>query len=82
MNELFIEILTEEVPFLEHENQRRAISQFFLNNPELKGNLEVFSSRERLVIKLTNFEKTFIIPAKNLKGPSVTADEKVINGFL
>jgi glycyl-tRNA synthetase beta chain len=82
MNELFIEILTEEVPFLEHKNQRNAVMDFFAKTQELKGDLQVFSSRCRLVIVLKNFASEITIPSKKLKGPALTAPNIAIEGFL
>jgi glycyl-tRNA synthetase beta chain len=82
MNDLFIEILTEEVPFLEHKNQKNAVLDFFAKTFELKGDLEILSSRERLVIILKNFASEVIIPAKKLKGPALNAPQIAIDGFL
>jgi glycyl-tRNA synthetase beta chain len=82
MTQLIIEILTEEVPFEEQKNQKDAVLKFFSQKQELKGNLEVFNSRLRLVIILSNCEEKLIIPAKTLKGPSVSAPQVAIDGFL
>ncbi len=82
MSELFIEIITEEVPFVEQARERDAVSIFFAKTPELSGKLEVLSSRERLVIKLVDFVREVVVPSKYFKGPSLNAGDDAVRGFL
>ena len=77
--EMLIEIITEEVPFLEHKKQSEAMLKFFAGRPELKGDLQVFSSPKILVIFLSGFQKEIIIPASKLKAPSAP---QAMEGFL
>jgi glycyl-tRNA synthetase beta chain len=82
MSELFIEIITEEVPFIEQARQRDAVASFFAKTQELSGTLEVLCSRERLVIKLVDFAREVVVPSKYFKGPSLNAGEDALRGFL
>lgn len=77
--DMLIEIITEEVPFLEHKKQTEAILKFFAGKSELKGELKVFSSPKILVISLTGFEKEVTIQAIKLKAPSAP---QAMEGFL
>jgi glycyl-tRNA synthetase beta chain len=82
-NELLIEILSEEVPFLEHKTIENAIIKFFQENEFLNSaKVEVFSSPTRLLLNVSNFEMQVLIPAKKIKGPATNSPLNVLEGFL
>lgn len=83
MAELFIEILTEEVPFSEHKNQENAVLGFLDERRDLFGcQFEIASSTTRFVIYLKDLANEVVFPSKRHKGPPALSERIAVEGFL
>lgn len=83
MRQLFVEILTEEVPFLEHQSQSSAVKSFFEENKDIiKSEPIVLSSPTRLVIIANDLNTEITFAEKRHKGPSVDSKQEAVEGFL
>ena len=87
MSELFLELFSEEVPaklqIKAREQLKEILKKFFEENSvKLKNEPKVFSTPNRIAIKIENLPKDILYQASEKKGPSVLAPEKALDGFL
>ena len=87
MSELFLELFSEEVPaklqIKAREQLKEILKKFFEENSvKLKNEPKVFSTPNRIAIKIENLPKDILYKASEKKGPSVLAPEKALDGFL
>lgn len=87
MSELFLELFSEEVPaklqIKAREQLKEILKKFFEENSvKLKNEPKVFSTPNRIAIKIENLPKDILYKASEKKGPSALAPEKALNGFL
>ena len=87
MSELFLELFSEEIPaklqIKAREQLKEILKKFFEENSvKLKNEPKVFSTPNRIAIKIENLPKDILYKASEKKGPSVLAPEKALDGFL
>ena len=87
MSELFLELFSEEVPaklqIKAREQLKEILKKFFEENSvKLKNEPKVFSTPNRIAIKIENLPKDILYKASEKKGPSILAPEKALDGFL
>ena len=87
MSELFLELFSEEVPAKLQIKAREQLKEIFKkffeeNSVKLKNEPKVFSTPNRIAIKIENLPKDIFYKASEKKGPSVLAPEKALDGFL
>ena len=87
MSELFLELFSEEVPAKLQIKAREQLKEIFKkffeeNSVKLKNEPKVFSTPNRIAIKIENLPKDILYKASEKKGPSTLAPEKALEGFL
>ena len=87
MSELFLELFSEEVPAKLQIKAREQLKEIFKkffeeNSVKLKNEPKVFSTPNRIAIKIENLPKDILYKASEKKGPSTLAPEKALDGFL
>lgn len=78
MAELIIKIITEEVPFSEHKNQKNAAINFFKEHGFVAN---AHSSACTFYIQIQNFPSEFKEEAKVIKGPKEGVEETILAAF-
>ena len=86
MAELFIELLSEEIPAKLQVDARQKIKHTLEENLKKKEidfkSSKSFSTPKRLVFKIEGIEEKILQKEKITKGPKVDAPEKALEGFL
>ena len=87
MSELFIELFSEEVPAKLQIKAREQLKEIFSNFFEqhgikYKGEIRIFSTPNRIAINVKSLPKEVLFVSKELKGPSINAPDKALDGFL
>ena len=87
MSEFFLELFSEEVPAKLQVNARKNLfdnfKNFFEENKvEIKGQIKVFSTPNRLVVYIDKIAKNIIKKSEEIKGPSTKAPEQALEGFI
>ncbi len=86
MSEFFLELFTEEIPASQQKIARNFLSENFLKLFEDKKILfkksSIFSIPNRLIIFFEGLEKQIIQKDEEIRGPSINAPEKALEGFL
>jgi len=87
VSELFLELFSEEVPAKLQIKAREQLKEIFKkffeeNSVKLKNEPKVFSTPNRIAIKIENLPKDILYKASEKKGPSTLAPEKALDGFL
>ena len=87
MSEFFLELFSEEIPAKLQINARKELYQIFKsffeeNKIIIKGNLNVFSTPNRLIINIDKIPKQIIKKAEEIRGPNSKAPEIALEGFL
>ena len=87
MSEFFLELFSEEIPPKLQTNARNKlfvnISKLFEeNNIKIKGTSSSFSTPNRIVINFTNISKDILKKSQDIRGPSINANSKALEGFL
>ena len=89
MSELFIELLSEEIPYWLQKNiveqfKEKITDVIIENNLSLKNKVSIDSNftQLRLIFSCSNLIKEQKGSIKEVKGPSVNAPENAIMGFL
>ena len=87
MSEFFLELFSEEIPPKLQTNAREKLfselNNFFEeNNVKIKGSAISFSTPNRIVINFSNISNDTIKKSEEIKGPSVNAKSKALEGFL
>ena len=87
MSELFIELFSEEVPAKLQINVREQLKEIFSNffeqhGVKYKGEIRIFSTPNRIAINVKGLPKEVLFKSKEVKGPSINAPDKALDGFL
>ena len=86
MSEFFLELFSEEIPANSQCNSRRLLLESFQRLFEEKQisfkKSFSYSTPNRLIILFEGLSKEIIQQAEEVKGPSINAPEKAIDGFL
>jgi glycyl-tRNA synthetase beta chain len=86
MSEFFLELFSEEIPANSQSNSRRLLLESFQRLFEEKQisfkKSFSYSTPNRLIILFEGLSKEIIQQAEEVKGPSINAPEKAIDGFL
>ena len=87
MSELFIELFSEEVPaklqIKAREQLKEILSNFFeQHGVKYKGEIRIFSTPNRIAINAKGLPKEVLFKSKEVKGPSINAPDKALDGFL
>ncbi len=87
MSEFFLELFSEEIPANLQNKVRLDLLQNikeFLEKEEIKysGETAAFSIPNRLIIYFQNIPKKIIKKQTEIRGPSISASENALNGFL
>ena len=87
MSELFIELFSEEVPAKLQIKAREQLKEIFSNffeqhSVKYKGEIRIFSTPNRIAINAKGLPKEVLFKSKEVKGPSINAPDKALDGFL
>ena len=87
MAEFFLELFSEEIPSKLQVNARKSLlenlKKFFEENEvSIKGNLNVFSTPNRLIVYVNKITKKIFKKSEEIRGPNINAPEKALEGFL
>ncbi len=87
MSELFVELFSEEIPPKLQVNARnqlkKIINNFFIENQiKFNENFKVLSTPNRLVLNVDKISNEITIKSEEIRGPSVNAPEKALEGFI
>ena len=86
MSEFFLELFSEEIPSNLQKNSREVLldnfSRLFEEKKIIFKKSAAYSTPNRLIILFEGLNKKITQKAEDIKGPSVNAPEKAIEGFL
>ncbi len=87
MSEFFIELFSEEIPAKLQINARKNLYENFKkffdeNGVSVKGRFDVFSTPNRLVLRIDKITKVIIRKAEEIRGPNLKAPEIALEGFI
>jgi len=87
MSEFFLELFSEEIPAKLQVNARKnlhaSIIKFFDENGiSNKTKVNIYSTPNRLIVHIDKIKKNLIKKAEEIKGPSLDAHEKALQGFI
>ena len=87
MSEFFLELFSEEIPANLQESARDNLLKEFKilfqkQNIDYKQENRALSTPNRLIIYFQNINKQIFLLPKEIKGPSISAPEKAIEGFI
>ena len=87
MSEFFLELFSEEIPANLQINARKNLLQNFenlLNENDIskKSKLKVISTPNRLVINIEKIKNIIVKKSEEIRGPSVEAPKKALEGFI
>ena len=87
MSEFFLELFTEEIPAnlqsTARENLKTSLIAFLdKENIKYKNDVRALSTPNRLVIYFKNINKEIVQNPEEVKGPSTSAPDKAIRGFV
>ncbi len=87
MSEFFLELFSEEIPSKLQTNARKNLyenlKKFFEEHEILiKGNLNVFSTPNRLVVYVDKITKKISRKSEEIRGPNIKTPNQALDGFL
>ncbi len=87
MSEFFLELFSEEIPSKLQTNARKNLYENlkkFVEEHEvlIKGELNVFSTPNRLVVYIDKIAKQISRKPEEIRGPNIKSPEKALDGFL
>ncbi len=87
MSEFFLELFSEEIPSKLQINARKNLyenlKKFFEEHEILiKGNLNVFSTPNRLVVYVDKITKQISRKPEEIRGPNIKSPDQALDGFL
>ena len=87
MSEFFLELFTEEIPANLQSTARENLKTSFIafldkENIKYKNDVRALSTPNRLVIYFKNINKEIVQNPEEVKGPSTSAPDKAIQGFV
>ena len=86
MSGFFLELFTEEIPSGLQSSARNDLSKSFKlffdeQNIKYDINPKIISTPNRLAVHFKHIKKEILIKSDEIRGPSVSAPEKAIEGF-
>ena len=86
MSEFFLELFSEEIPSKLQVNARKSLlenlKKFFDENEiTIKGNLNVYSTPNRLVVYIDKITNKIFKKSEEIRGPNTKAPDKALEGF-
>ena len=86
MSGFFLELFTEEIPAGLQTSARNNLSKnfkLFFDEQNIKYDIneKIISTPNRLVVYFKSIKKEILIKSDEIRGPSVSAPEKAIEGF-
>ena len=86
MSGFFLELFTEEIPAGLQSSARNDLNKnfkIFFDEQNIKYdiNTKIVSTPNRLVVYFKSIKKEILIKSDEVRGPSVSASEKAIEGF-
>ena len=87
MSEFFLELFSEEIPAKLQVNARKSLldilKKFFEENKvEIKGQIKVFSTPNRLVVFIDKIAKNINKQSEEIRGPSLNVPDQALEGFI
>jgi len=87
MSEFFLELFSEEIPSKLQVNARKSLlenlKKFFEDNKvSIKGNLNVFSTPNRLIVYVDKITKKISKKSEEIRGPNIKAPNEALEGFV
>ena len=87
MSEFFLELFSEEIPSKLQVNARKSLlenlQKFFKDNEvSIKGNLNVFSTPNRLIVYVDKITKKISKKSEEIRGPNIKAPDEALEGFI
>ena len=87
MSEFFLELFSEEIPSKLQVNARKSLlenlKKFFDDNEvTIKGNLNVYSTPNRLAVYIDKVTNKIFKKSEEIRGPSTKAPDKALEGFV
>ena len=87
MSEFFLELFSEEIPAKLQINARKNLIENFKNffdenSISVKGKFNSYSTPNRLIFHVGKIPKSIIIKSEEIKGPSLMAPDKALEGFI
>ena len=87
MSEFFLELFSEEIPAKLQVNARKSLfdilKKFFEENKvEIKGQIKVFSTPNRLVVFIDKIAKNINKQSEEIRGPNLNAPDQALEGFI
>ena len=87
MSEFFLELFSEEIPAKLQVNARKNLYDNFKiffdeNEVEIKGQIKVFSTPNRLVVYIEKIANSINKKSEEIRGPSTKAPDQAIEGFI
>ena len=87
MSEFFLELFSEEIPSKLQVNARKSLlenfQKFFEDNQvSIKGNLNVFSTPNRLIVYVDKITKKISKKSEEVRGPNIKAPDEALEGFV
>ena len=87
MSEFFLELFSEEIPSKLQVNARKSLLENFKkffeeNEVTIKGNLNVYSTPNRLVVYIDKITNKIFKKSEEIRGPSTKAPDKALEGFV
>ena len=86
MSEFFLELFSEEIPAKLQVNARKSLlenlKKFFEENEvTIKGNLNIYSTPNRLVVYIDKITNKIFKKSEEIRGPNTKAPDKALEGF-
>ena len=87
MSEFFLELFSEEIPSKLQVNARKSLLENFKkffeeNEVTIKGNLNVYSTPNRLVVYIDKITNKIFKKSEEIRGPSTKVPDKALEGFV
>jgi len=87
MSEFFLELFSEEIPAKLQVNARKNLIENFKNlfdenSISIKGKCNSYSTPNRLIFHVDKIPKSIVIKPEEIKGPSLMAPDKALEGFI
>ena len=87
MSEFFLELFSEEIPAILQKRARDDLQKNFIDflkkeEIKFKDNVSVLSTPNRLIIYCENISQKITKAEAEIRGPSVSAPEQALNGFM
>ena len=86
MSDFFLELFSEEIPSKLQINARneleKSFKSFFEENEIKLKNINVLSTPNRLIVSIEKIPNQILIKSEEIRGPSTSAPNQALEGFL